>query len=478
MVYVHKEGFTDWQPSVRCINVVTGDLVWEWDTGDPQPELKDQEAALLGKTAGADEVAVVAPGGYPVPISHVVPDDERDQFLLSSSAISVGVGKLVWNPLLKKDMVNYKPKSFEDGAIVAVEQKTGKAKWLAFVPKERKAKISYGHNAPLLIGDKIVLTAAGAHVFSAVDGKFLGGSEFKRDGNKGTRSEAFDDDTVYIAAKETIVAVDLSSGATKWESEKFKDPIPYMEIVGDKIVAQVGGSFANKKGEMESSKNSGILIIDKNTGQFLNEFKKDSKKIKMTTPFHIENNLVYFGTAKSFRCYDVNALDYKFAVDLGKLDKVDSPKGVVKQGENICLTMTQSTKAFDLMTGEEKWSQTFEAPGFGRFAKFAMMAVSAMAAGSAQGRANRTGRSQKYSSLMPKLGQRFTAAAASGSYNYTLTKIDGEPTVVGVSLKTGEADRKAQLEDKKADYIIDEIGGFLINAKKGKEVQVFDLKSD
>jgi outer membrane protein assembly factor BamB len=478
MVYVHKEGFTDWQPSVRCINVVTGELVWEWDTGDPLPELKNQVATLLGKTAGADEVAVVAPSGYPVPISNVVPDDDRDQFLLHSSAISVGIGKLIWNPLLKKDMVNYKPKSFDDGAIVAVEQKTGKAKWLAFVPKERKAKISYSHSTPLLIGDKIVLTGAGAHIFSAVDGKFIGGAEFKRDGDKGSKSEAYDDNTVYLVAKETIVAIDLNSGAIKWESEQFKDAIPYMEIVGDKIVAQVGGSFPDKKGEMKESKNSGILVIDKNSGQFLNDFKKDSKKINMTTPFYIEENLVYFGTANSFRCYDVNALDYKFAVDLGKLDKVDSPKGVVKQDDQICLTMTQSTKAFDLMTGEEKWSQTFEAPGQSRFMKFALVAVSAMAAANAQGTANRTGRSQKYTSLMPMLGLRFTAAAASGSYNYTLTKMDGEPTVVGVSLKTGEADRKAQLEDKDADYIIDEIGGFLINAKKGKEIQVFDLKSE
>ncbi|MBT4138290.1 MAG: PQQ-binding-like beta-propeller repeat protein [Candidatus Latescibacteria bacterium] len=478
MVYVHKEGFTDWQPSVRCINVVTGELVWEWDTGDPLPQLKDQVAALLGKTPKAEEVAVVAPSGWPVPISNVVADAERDQFLLNSPAISVGIGKTIWNPLLKREMVNYKPKNFDDGAIVAVEQKTGKAKWLAFVPKERKAKITYKHSAPLLIGDKIVLTGAGAHIFSAVDGKFLGGSEFKRDGDKGTKSETFDDNTAYIVAKETIVAIDLSSGATKWESEKFKDAIPYMEIVGDKIVAQVGGTFPNKKGEMKGSKNSGILVIDKNSGKFLNDFKKDSKKIKMTTPFHIEDNLVYFGTSKSFRCYDTNALDYKFAVDLGKLDKIDSPKGVVKQGEVICLTMTQSTKAFDLMTGEEKWSQTFKAPGQSRFMKFALVAVSAMAAANAQATANRTGRTQRYTSLMPKLGIRFTAAAASGSYNYTLTNKDGKPTVVGVSLKTGEADRDAQLEDKKADYIIDEIGGFLINTKKKKEIQVFDLKSE
>jgi outer membrane protein assembly factor BamB len=478
MVYVHKEGFTDWQPSVRCLNIVTGELVWEWDTGEPLPELKDQVAALLDKQARADEVAVVSPAGYPVPISNVVSDDERDQFLLHSSAISVGVGKLVWNPLLKKNMANVKPKSFDDGAIVSVDQKTGKARWLAYVPKERKAKISYGSNAPLLIGDKVVLTGAGAHIFSAVDGKFLGGSEFSREGDKGTKSEAFDDSVVYLVAKETIVAVDLASGGIKWESEKFKDPISYMEIVGDKIVAQVGGSFPNKKGEMEASKNSGILVIDKNTGAFLNDFKKDSKKIEMTTPFYIENNLVYFGTANSFRCYDIHALDYKFAVDLGKMDKIDSPKGVVKQDENICLTLTQTTKAFDPATGEEKWSQTFEAPGQSRFMKFALVAVTAMAAANAQATANRTGRDQKYTSLLPMMGVRFTAAAASGSYNYTLTQMDGEPTVVGVSLKTGKADRKAQLEDKNADYIIDEIGGFLINAKKGDEIQVFDLKSE
>lgn len=478
MVYVHKEGFTDWQPSVRCINVATGELVWEWDTGDPLPQLKDQVAALLGKTPNAEEVAVVAPSGWPVPISNVVTDDEHDQFLLHSPAISVGIGKTVWNPLLKKDMVNYKPKNFDDGAIVAVEQKTGKAKWLAFVPKERKAKITYASGKPLLVGDKVVLTGAGAHIFSAVDGKFLGGAEFKREGGKGSKSETYDDNTVYLAAKETIVAVDLNSGAIKWESEKIKDHVPSMQIVGDKIVAQIGGTYPDHKGKMQDSKNTGILVIDKNTGQFLNDHKKDNKKINTTTPFYIEDNLVYFGTVKSMRCYDINTLDYKWAVDLGKLNKTDSPKSVTKQGDNICLNMTESTKAFDPATGEEKWSQHFEPPGHSRFMKFAMVAVTAMAAAQAQATANRTGRDQKYTSLLPKLGERFTAAAASGSYNYTLAKVDGKPTVVGVSLKTGKADRDAQLEDKNADYIIDEIGGFLINTKKKKELQVFDLKSE
>lgn len=478
MVYVHKEGFTDWQPTVRCINVVTGEIVWEWDTGDPLPELKDQVASLLGKTPKPEEVAVVAPAGWPVPISNVVTDDERDQFLLNSPTISVGIGKTVWNPLLKKDMVNYKPKNFDDGAIVAVDQKTGKAKWLAFVPKERKAKITYASGKPLLVGDKVVLTGAGAHIFSAVDGKFLGGAEFKREGGKGSLSETADENTVYLAAKETIVAVDVNSGAIKWESEKIKDHVPYMEIVGDKIVAQIGGTHPDHKGKMKESKNTGILVIDKNTGKFLNDYKKDNKKIKMTTPFYIENNLVYFGTAGSMRCYDLSALSFKWAVELKDTGKNDSPKGVVKQDDNICLTMTESTKAFDPMTGEEKWSQHFEPPGHSRWMKFAMVAITAASYAQAQATANRTGRDQRYTSLLPMLGQRFTAAAASGSYNYTLAKVDGKPTVVGVSLKTGEADREAQLEDKDADYVIDEIGGFLINAKKGKELQVFDLKSE
>ena len=478
MVYVHKEGFTDWQPSVRCINVATGELMWEWDTGDPLPQLKDQVAALLGKTPKPEEVAVVAPSGWPVPISNVVVDDERDQFLLNSPAISVGIGKTVWNPLLKKDMVNYKPKNFDDGAIVAVDQKTGKAKWLAFVPKERKAKITYTSGQPLLVGDKIVLTGAGAHIFSAVDGKFIGGAEFKREGGKGSLSEVADENTVYLAAKETIVAVDLNSGAIKWESEKIKDHIPSMEVVGDKIVAQIGGTYPDHKGKMKDSKNTGILVIDKNTGKFLNDYKKDNKKIKSTTAFYRDNNLVYFGTANSIRCYDVNALNYKWATDLGKIGKSDSPKSVVMQGDNICLNMTESTKAFDPATGEEKWSQHFESPGHSRWMKFAMVAITAAAAANAQATANRTGRDQKYTSLLPRLGERFTAAAASGSYNYTLAKVDGKPTVVGVSLKTGKADRDAVVGDKNADYTIDEIGGFLINAKKGKEIQVFDLKSE
>ena len=478
MVYVYKEGFTDFQPSIRCLNIVTGELVWEWDTGDAQPDMKDQIAALLGTTSGPDESAIVVPNGWPLPINNVLPDDERNQFLLSSTGIMVGVGKKVHNPLLKKEMVNAKPKAFDDGAIVAVDQKTGKVKWLGYVPKERKAKLSYTHSPPLVIGDKVVLTWAGAHIFDANTGKFLGGAEFSREGGKGSKSEAFDDNTVYLSAKETIVAVDLNSGAIKWESEKFKDHVPYMEVVGDKIVAQIGGAYPDKDGKVEESKNTGILIIDKNSGKCLNDYKNDNKKIEMTTPFYIDSSMAYFATANSFRCYDINALSYKFAVDLGKLNKGDSPKGLQKQDDKICLTTSLSTFAFD-NNGNELWSKSYKAPGVGKFAAIALMAAQAIEVAGAYQRAYQYGGSHKYKVFLGSaLSQRWTAAEASGAYNYVMADLDGKPTVVGVSLKTGEADRKAQLENKEADYIVDEIGGFLVNVKGEKELQIFDLKTE
>ena len=47
---------------------------------------------------------------------------------------------------------------------------------------------------------------------------------------------------------------------------------------------------------------------------------------------------------------------------------------------------------------------------------------------------------------------------------------------MGVSLKTGEADRSVEVDSKSPDYIVDEVGGLLINVEKDKNLQVFDVK--
>lgn len=66
-----------------------------------------------------------------------------------------------------------------------------------------------------------------------------------------------------------------------------------------------------------------------------------------------------------------------------------------------------------------------------------------------------------------------------GQYNYCMTGETNKPEVVGVSLRTGNADRQAKLEGRGAEYRVDESTGILINVSQQfkKKVQVFDLKS-
>jgi outer membrane protein assembly factor BamB len=462
MVLELKEGMTK-PMSLQCIDVTTGEKVWTISRnkqGQMNDVPREWAERVTGKKAKSDQDVLLIPEGWPTSVRGVFPDFERNQFVISIVKPSI--------------YVNYKRKNFEGGAM-AVDMKTGKVNWVYVLPEKAKAKYSFSSLS--INGDVGVMDWAGVHAISLVDGSEKSSAIFERKGPKnGLAATLIEEGVAYVVAKEGIKAVEIASGQIKWESEKIKGLLTETQIAGDKLVARLGGNFEEKPGKMKDFGPYGVTVLDKASGKVLTDFKKLNKKVNLVTPLHIQDNTVYYGTRNSFRALDLATLDFKFTTDLGKLEKQDSPKSVVSQDDIICLTMTQSTKGFNPATGEENWSQTFEAPGHGRFAKFAMVAVSAMAAGAAQGRANSTGRRQSYSSLMPMLSQRFTAAQASGSYNYVLSKGDKKPTLVGVSLKTGEADREAVLDNKSPDYIIDELGGVLYNIKDKKTIQKFDLK--
>ena len=57
-----------------------------------------------------------------------------------------------------------------------------------------------------------------------------------------------------------------------------------------------------------------------------------------------------------------------------------------------------------------------------------------------------------------------------------MTKLDNGIGLVKVSKDTGKVEKEIVIEDKKPEYEVDEIGGFLYYQSNDKTIQAFDLK--
>lgn len=479
LIYVYKTGMFDTSPDVRCLNVLTGQEAWSKETNKPIYEITPQIAAYLGKEAKAEEAAIAIPSGYPTPFLSFLPDEQRSQFLLGAMSITLGIGPIVTG--LAGDMVNAKPKIFQDGGIISYDQQTGDIKWVALIPEksnDKKNKLTYQWSKPQIVGDKVIVDWSGLHVFNASDGSLVAGAGFDRKNLKGANAPTLVANGIaYVASAGQLRAVDINSGEIKWETKNDKKAAyADLQLAGDKLVVQRGGSFEEKKGKMKSF-DFGIDVLDKNSGQPLFDsmklHKSKEKRIGAMTNLIVDGAMVYFASAGNFRAFDLNALDYKYIVSLGEdQGKFDGIKSVALADDGtVYVLMNQSTKAFNPADGSMLWSKTFEPP---KASGLALALLNATAAIAAQSQANRSGRTAKYKTYS-QADFNQGASATSDAYNYVMTKEDKNPTIVGVNLATGEDDRRVTLDKKAADYIVDERFGTLVNVEKKKTIQIYDM---
>ena len=477
MVYLYKKGIMDVSPSVRCLNILTGEQMWEVDLFGVVPdELVPQLVAAFGLQAKPEEGAAL---GMNL-IQAVIDDAERDQFLLGTySGFFLTVGKKI--TFRGKTMVNGKPKNMPAG-VLAVEKKTGKIKWAAPVPEmtgKVKAQVSYYWSYPQLIGDQVLVDWAGVHVFNLKDGSLACAAPFDRENMQGANAATvIDKDVAYVASGGQLSAVDLATGQIKWQTKPDKD-VAYTEIsvAGDKVVAKRGGTFTDAKGKPKVL-TYGLDVLDKNSGTpaFDSEklHKAKDRQIADMTNVLVGGNIAYYATQHSLRAFDLGKLDYQYVVALGEdQGNFDGAKSVSSSGDGkIYVLMKQSTKAFNAADGSQLWSKTFEPP---KVSALAMAMLNTLSAAAAQQRANNsiTGRA----TYRVYHGADFyqARAAASDQYNYVMAQENGKPTVVGVNLSTGVDDRRAVMDKKEADYIVDERFGILLNVEKKQTVQAYDL---
>lgn len=516
LIYQVKEGLIK-PAKIRCLDVTTGQVVWELN---PEVPLASAQR-VLKKMSGSDPVWF-APGDF----IGLTADPARGQVIIGTALVRalppmMGQGK-------------GRPQNLEKGAIIGVDIETGQINFLYALPEE----ISYAEAAPQVVGDLVVLDWAGLHTFKATDGTPVASLKLDRALKGGTLGKKkalsntngmtqVENGIAYMVAGDQVVAVDTHTGAIKWQSPELKTALPELQIAGDKLVARMGGNFVYYEGGKPNFKELspyGVVILDKATGQVLADTKaldeKSGRKgkkfeITLTTPLRVRDNIVYFATRGSLRAIDLGTLDYKYAVpldvnesqskirvggnpytpgmkDLVNLDE-DVPVQVALEGDKIFALTTQSTIAFSAADGSVLWWHSIPPPKLDmamRLAKGLSQALTAMAAASYNAETGSYGHRSvaenwnkqivKDNKLAANLrSTRLQSSEKYGQYNYCQTGETNKPEVVGVSLRSGEADRQVVMDGRGPEYKVDEATGILINVSQqhAKKLQVFDTKN-
>lgn len=175
----------------------------------------------------------------------------------------------------------------------------------------------------------------------------------------------------------------------------------------------------------------------------------------------------------------------------------ETPSKVILRKEGILLSSEQNMMmlGFD---GKQKFHEFYKAPGksaagaiFAGVMGVASVAMSAATAAEANQHRNSLGSYTSYgeslmdssrdfavaaSASFAEMGKRFKATAATQNYQFILTKLDNGIGLVKVSKDTGKEEKEIVIEDKKPEYEVDEIGGFLYYQSNDKTIQAFDLK--
>ncbi|MCB0443498.1 MAG: hypothetical protein KDC50_05560, partial [Flavobacterium sp.] len=148
--------------------------------------------------------------------------------------------------------------------------------------------------------------------------------------------------------------------------------------------------------------------------------------------------------------------------------------------------------------GTQKFHEFYKAPGksaagaiFAGVMGVASVAMSAATAAEAQQHRNSLGSytsrgeslmensrgfAEAASASFAEMGKRFKATSATQNYQFILTKVDSGIALVKVSKDSGKVEKEIIIEDKKPEYEVDEIGGFLYYQSDGKSIKAFDLK--
>ncbi len=381
-----------------------------------------------------------------------------------------------------------------------------------------------GHPPPVVTDDMIILPVGKLIALRLDDGSEIWRSKHKASVPqlKNTYAQPIlDGETLYAVSKNSIHALDATTGAEKWKVKVGNAMIPEMQLIDGKLVGRLGGTFSNGK-KLVQQKPFGAFVVDTNSKTLQWKWTKAKKSVTNFKILH-EQGLVVLADKNKLYALDLNAqkkgkvvlveeLEFKrkmgsadvaakgigvaggllggglaggFKSLGGGSDRSDPPLDIDIIGDRAIVRAQYHVLSFDLGDRSTAWSIEFAPPGMSSFALIAMGAVTAViavesagatrAAGGWQGRQMLDSTLNISESFEKAVATRYAAAEKARNVAFFLTREEDEIVLLGIDLGDGAEVGRIPMAEKEPQFMVDAIGSRVYYFRNKTEMVAYDF---
>jgi hypothetical protein len=342
--------------------------------------------------------------------------------------------------------------------------------------------------------------------------------------NKGDGS---DGGVLATKSESEIAFLSAASGEDLWDkAPKTKGYVQHFYIMDDGILFGIQSGGINKisfegeplfKKPLNTGENimimahspQGLIYI---TGEDANIVNLETGETVWGKPLKYKNSehvASAFDSTKNRYLIAANETVFSIDADSGEVseignvnfDEKESPTGLEIRDGNLFLNSSQNVSLLD-GNGDNIFHEYYKSPSKSGFVKalsgvVAAASVTMSVAYSAKAAANKIGygnslrnyndygkenlrTAEMFSDIagasFQMLSKRFKATSATKDALFILTKLDDGVGLVKINKDTGKVDKDILLKDKKPEYQVDELGGFLFYKLNDKTIYAYDLK--
>ncbi|MBR9914669.1 MAG: PQQ-binding-like beta-propeller repeat protein [Algicola sp.] len=335
--------------------------------------------------------------------------------------------------------------------------------------------------------------------------------------------------SVLSQKNESVIAfLDAKTGEDLWDkAPKTKGYVQHFYVMDDGILFGIQSGGINKisfdgqtvfKKPLKTGENilvmahspQGLIYI---TGEDANIVNLNTGEQVWEKPLKYKNSPTVASTFDSENNrYLIAANDIIYAIDAesGNIDELatfdfeekESPDTMEIRNGNVFLSSSQNVMLLDTQ-GNKNYHEYFKSPSKSGFMK-ALTAVTAVAstalaaAHAYKAGMNKTGygnslrdyndfgkENKRAADMFASIGdasfkmlsQRFKASSATENSQFILTKLDSGVGLVKVNKDTGAVEKEIVLKNKKPEYQVDELGGFLFYKADDETVYAYNLNN-
>jgi hypothetical protein len=253
---------------------------------------------------------------------------------------------------------------------------------------------------------------------------------------------------IYVTSEDANI-VNLETGDQVWQK-----PLKY------KNSASVASTFDSAKNRYLIAAEETLYSIDADSGEIseLSKTKFDEKEMPNT--LEIKNGNIFLSSSQNMMLLDANGkqIYHEYFKSNTNSGFVKVLAGVVAVA-STALAMSTAARAG---ANRSSFGNSNDLSSYNSYGKENKMASDMFASiGDAS---------------FKLMSQRFKATAATENAQFILSKLDGGAGLVIVDKNTGKAGKEILLNDKKPEYKIDDLGGFLYYKANNSTLNAYDLK--